>query len=285
MSRTAMTRRVGLLKPNMNRKYHTSRWTCVNNVTPQIVSGVVRRFVCLYVPIICIIIPVTFAAGQQVASDLPSEGETSKSVQASTEQDVISQAGYSEDSEICRLVLKIEFSRTSNSAVSRLRADIAAGVYAEYAISERRGRRLKKSPKISVPVGRNRYRVWYGYSGKIREAVLATAAAQPTVKKKPSEIAQVAYAEEAETKSVNTGTKYPHRASWWTVGKRYPDREAMVKHLSSGQHKGVFLPQWLATLSRDELHALHSDDHEKKVDWTYAVRAEEALADPVLSEN
>lgn len=50
----------------------------------------------------------------------------------------------------------------------------------------------------------------------------------------------------------------------------------MVKHLSSGQHEGTFDLDWLNSLTRDELHALHSDDHEKKINWDYAVRATES---------
>lgn len=182
-----------------------------------------------------------------------------------------------EEDEICRLVIKVDFPKTDNQASSRLRADIKDGLFADYAISETRNKRLRKYPKISVPIGRNRYRVWYGYSTSIRDAVLKSASTHSGVKrKKNSAIAPVAFLEESKTVESDKATAYPHRSSWWTVAKRYPDREAMVKHLSSGQHEGTFDLDWLNSLTRDELHALHSDDHEKKINWDYAVRATES---------
>ncbi len=234
----------------------------------------------------CFAISGGFVRGQEVTTDVQAKTQLSKDIQPYPLPDTGKQDNEPEDEEVCRLVLKIEFSSTKTSAVSRLRADIAAGVFDDYAISEIRSRRLKKSPKISVPVGRNRYRVWYGYSAATRNAVLATASAQPPVTKQTkSQISQVAYEEESKHATSGPKGKYPHRESWWTVGKRYPDREAMVKHLSSGQHKGVFAIEWLASLSRDELHALHSDDHEKKVQWSYAVRAAQISQGAALKQD
>ena len=266
----------------MPRKYFPFVSIFTNKVKRWIFPVSPRCFFCVCFSLFCLTISGGLAVGQQVAADLDAEVQPPKGLQDSTQKEAGTQENHSEELEICRLVLKIVFPTTSNSSASRLRADIAAGVYDEYAISQTRSRRLKKSPKISVPVGRNRYRVWYGYSGNIRTAVLATAAAQlPVKKEKTNEIAQVAYSEKAEPSKADAdpNAKYPHRASWWTVGKRYPDREAMVKHLSSGQHKGMFATEWLETLNRDELHALHSDGHEKKVHWSYVVRASEEKTD------
>ena len=189
-----------------------------------------------------------------------------------------------EESEICRLVIKMDFQKTDNAAASRLRADIQAGIFADYAISETRNKRLRKYPKISVPISRNRYRVWYGYTQEIRKAVLAAAASQAPAKvgrKKDSRVAQVAYTKTVGPEDAVTEGKYPNRSSWWTVAKRYPNREAMVKHLSGGQHEGTFDLEWLDSLTRDELHALHSDDHEGKINWEFAVREKEVESNPI----
>ena len=205
---------------------------------------------------------------------------------ASKQNALASQNKQLEDQEICRLVIKMDFQKTDNASASQLRADIKAGVFADYAISETRHKQLRKQPKISVPVGRNRYRVWYGYSKQIRNAVLTSAAAQSTASpKKVSTIAQVSYSEQMKSDEPIVDAKYPHRASWWTVAKRYPSREAMVKHLSSGQHEGTFDLTWLDALTRDELHALHSDDHENKIDWSHAVRPKEFESKPISSAN
>lgn len=53
---------------------------------------------------------------------------------------------------------------------------------------------------------------------------------------------------------------YPTRSNVWT----HPGsgREALLTHLQSGEHAGKWDARWLATLSTDQLEALHSDDHE-----------------------
>lgn len=64
---------------------------------------------------------------------------------------------------------------------------------------------------------------------------------------------------------------YPLRARWWS----HPGpstHENLVLHLSTGEHVGKFDSRWLATLSVAQLESLHSDDHEGRVDWTYAQR-------------
>ena len=273
----------------MSQQPHSAPSRTFSNIVNQNFIAARQTSAIAYITLCCIAISASFASAQQIE---PAPQQLKASKQSSMEARHLNaaesgkQGETGEASEVCRLVLKVEFSNIRNSAASRLRADIAKGVYSDYAISEVRSKRRKASPKISVPVGRNRYRVWYGYSSKIREAVLATAAAQiPTTTKQTSTVAQVSYEEEAKTGRPTAEIKYPHRDSWWTVGKRYPDREAMVKHLSSGQHKGVFALDWLETLTRDELHALHSDDHEKKVAWTYAVKANNISQNSDLNED
>jgi len=59
---------------------------------------------------------------------------------------------------------------------------------------------------------------------------------------------------------------YPIRSTWWTVNGTYPGRSEMIAHLQSGEHAGKYDPDWLSTLTRDELHSLHSDDHEQRSD-------------------
>jgi hypothetical protein len=65
-----------------------------------------------------------------------------------------------------------------------------------------------------------------------------------------------------ESPEVQSRQGYPLRSTWWTVGGRYPDRQTMISHLSQGQHAGKWDLQWLRSLTREELHSLHSDDHE-----------------------
>jgi hypothetical protein len=59
---------------------------------------------------------------------------------------------------------------------------------------------------------------------------------------------------------------YPLRSplSYWTH-KGVTSRSELIQHLQQGQHAGKFRPEWLATLSNDELESLHSDDHDHKL--------------------
>lgn len=59
-----------------------------------------------------------------------------------------------------------------------------------------------------------------------------------------------------------SNVNYPERGTWWTVNGRYPDAIVMRTHLSTGEHAGKFSADRLQAMKRDELHALHSDDHE-----------------------
>ncbi len=77
-------------------------------------------------------------------------------------------------------------------------------------------------------------------------------------------------------KIVPTPTKsggYPLRdaSTWWTGCPR--DRMGAIAHLSGGKHAGAFDSAWLATLSVEELHSLHSDHEEGCVDETKIKRA------------
>ena len=204
-----------------------------------------------------------------------------------------------EEDEVCRPVIKVFTRRRDNSAVESLRRDIEQGRFDEVAVDIQVGTRIRDQPKIMVPINPDRYRVWYGYHSGIRDAVLRTAA--EFSKSLPSDDSQenkdrTAEASEDSNKSESTEsadsslseasdqgvreTGYPTRKSWWTVDKRHPEKDGMVKHLSGGPHKGKFDLAWLETLTRDELHSLHSDDHEGKVDWDYAVKQKTVSVEP-----
>ena len=58
---------------------------------------------------------------------------------------------------------------------------------------------------------------------------------------------------------------YPVRNLWWTVNGKYPEKEEMIEHLQTGMHRGKFSVEYLSSLTKQELHSLHSDDHENKV--------------------
>jgi len=66
---------------------------------------------------------------------------------------------------------------------------------------------------------------------------------------------------------------YPLRdaSTWWTGCPK--DRMGAIAHLSGGKHAGAFDSAWLATLSVEELHSLHSDHEEGCVDETKIKRA------------
>lgn len=63
-----------------------------------------------------------------------------------------------------------------------------------------------------------------------------------------------------ETKIMPATVDYPTRSNVWT----HPGsgREALLQHLQSGEHAGKWDARWLATLTTQQLEALHSDDHE-----------------------
>lgn len=65
---------------------------------------------------------------------------------------------------------------------------------------------------------------------------------------------------------------YPttNKTIWRLNGGR--GAEANWQHLTGGPHRGKFSESWLKTLPRDELNALHSDDHEGTVKWEFVVR-------------
>lgn len=83
---------------------------------------------------------------------------------------------------------------------------------------------------------------------------------------------------------LQSGGLYPTRSGWWSVeGTWNASRDYVLSHLTnggpqgqhttsvSGQRVSKFDTAWLNALSRAELHAVHSDDHEGRVNKRYAV--------------
>lgn len=54
-------------------------------------------------------------------------------------------------------------------------------------------------------------------------------------------------------------TGYPVRGSWWTLNGGYPSDDVIRRHLIETHG---YTSEQIAGLSYDELHSLHSDDHE-----------------------
>ena len=166
--------------------------------------------------------------------------------------------------ESCRLVIQIALREPTTASVSALQRDIEAGVFADYALDITKDDRLLRYPKIRVPSGPKRALIWYGYNSQVRKAVLKTAAAAAA--KIHDSQQNVNGSQSADnTEMAPEESKYPLRSNWWTVNGSYPEKKAMIEHLSSKSHAKKFDHPWLESLSRGELHALHSDDHEGKV--------------------
>lgn len=74
---------------------------------------------------------------------------------------------------------------------------------------------------------------------------------------------------------------YRVRGGWWTVGPIAPGRatiDQVINHLHSApQHRGKFDLAWLRSLTIAELHSLHSDDHEGRINWA-SVQRPQAVA-------
>lgn len=68
---------------------------------------------------------------------------------------------------------------------------------------------------------------------------------------------------------------YPVRQGWWTQNGQHLNSYA---HLTTGRHAGKYDTAWLKGLTREEINSLHSDDHEGRVNWKYAVRPAKAPA-------
>ena len=236
-----------------------------------------------------------------ISSEAAAEN-TDDGIKTETAAESVAEA-VSEEDELCRPVIKVLVRRRENAEVAALRRDVQANAFDQVAVDIQVGSRIKDQPKILVPVAADRYKVWYGYHSGIRAAVLRTAAeyakslpgddkqngggtsegelsddldqTDSTSSEKPAATSQSKEAPDAgdgddeSAVGVREGG-YPTRTSWWTVGKKHPEKEGMVTHLSGGPHKKKFDLAWLETLTRDELHSLHSDDHEKKVNWDYA---------------
>lgn len=69
----------------------------------------------------------------------------------------------------------------------------------------------------------------------------------------------------APVTAATTG-QYPLRGNWWSVdGQWNAIKAVLIAHLTGGEHRGKFDRDWLQSLSRAELHSLHSDDHEGRL--------------------
>lgn len=68
---------------------------------------------------------------------------------------------------------------------------------------------------------------------------------------------------------------YPVRSDW--AANRWENWDHHWAHLTSGEHRGHFDSDWLASLSAQELYSLHADDHENRVKWQYVVRPGRAM--------
>lgn len=196
-----------------------------------------------------------------VQNSVTESGEQSKSDQ---------KKGEEQSAETCRLVIKISLREPTTASVSALQRDIEAGVFADYALDITKDPRLPRYPKIRVPSGPKRALVWYGYNSQVRKAVLKTAAAGAAKIIDSNQNVSVSQSVD-ETEIAPEKSKYPLRSNWWTVNGRYPEREAMIEHMSSKSHAKKFDHVWLQSLSRGELHALHSDDHEGRLNLKYVV--------------
>jgi len=60
---------------------------------------------------------------------------------------------------------------------------------------------------------------------------------------------------------------YPVRpvSTWWSGCGSW-------RHMTRGEHDGLFDPEWLRSLSWESLQSLHADHHERAVKWEYVVR-------------
>lgn len=85
-------------------------------------------------------------------------------------------------------------------------------------------------------------------------------------KKAPGETPVVVPEDEPETPVVEERVHYPIRSRWWSGCGSW-------RHLTVGQHAGLFDHAWLASLTNEEVQSLHSDHHEGRTKWEYVVRA------------
>ncbi len=101
--------------------------------------------------------------------------------------------------------------------------------------------------------------------------ILALVFAAPSFASSPDAEAAAAFAfakaarERPVVKVAALRTGYPLRGSLWSGCPNW-------QHLDTGEHRGKFDRAWLASLTPSEVQALHSDDHEGRVNWQYAVR-------------
>lgn len=60
------------------------------------------------------------------------------------------------------------------------------------------------------------------------------------------------------------------KSEWWTSPAK--TREDLIRHLQGGEHAGKFTLAYLQSLTWEQLNALHSDDHERRVQWPLVSR-------------
>jgi uncharacterized protein (DUF983 family) len=93
-------------------------------------------------------------------------------------------------------------------------------------------------------------------------------------KKKPGDAPAVITPDVPEvTPQPEERVHYPIRSRWWSGCGSW-------RHLTVGQHAGLFDSAWLASLTHEEVQSLHSDHHEGRTKWEYVVRPQPA-AKPV----
>ncbi len=69
----------------------------------------------------------------------------------------------------------------------------------------------------------------------------------------------------------NPNGYYPVRGGWWSVNGYWNTRRDYILHhmINSRNHRGHFDVDWLRSLDRAELHSLHSDHHEGRLNRAY----------------
>lgn len=76
--------------------------------------------------------------------------------------------------------------------------------------------------------------------------------------------------------------RYPLRGGWWSIDRNWNhDRAFALLHMKT-VHGSSFDRAWLESLSQAELESLHSDVHEGRVHWDYAVRPGHSKSEPVV---
>lgn len=78
----------------------------------------------------------------------------------------------------------------------------------------------------------------------------------------------------------NVGYNTRTAGKFWYHGGQWPQ----ARHLNEGEHAGLFDVGWLNSLSPQHLLNLHSDAHERCVDWSRAFRPGEYKAPTAVAK-